>query len=899
MSENLREVLGQIRSLFRRRRMDREMAEELEFHRAMLSERLLREGTPAPQVGRETRRAFGDERRWHERLREVWQIRRLENLSRDVSFSVRLLWKSPGFTAVALLTLALGVGANTTIFSLINGLLLRPLPVPEADRLVVLRMEQGGPDPQYTFPSPFFRGLEKKRELFESVIAFDFSKLQVHTRSGVEVVEGQLVSGNLFAALRTQPLLGRVLTDKDDQTGGNPAGLAAVISEQFWERWFARTPDVIGRKLQVANTIFTVVGVTPKTFRGADPMQQPEIFLPLASETILDAPRSLTEAGHHAWWLTVMARLQPGVSLAQVNAALLPASMPILHDTVPDAAWIARAEKNHFKFSAEPGSRGFTYLRYFFRKPLVAVFAMCGGILLLACLNLASLLMARSAARERELATRMALGASRKRLIQQLLVESLLVAVAGSVLGLAIAPVVSTSLAAMLMGNNSRGAVHIDTSLDIRVFAFATITTMLAAALIGLLPALRATSGNLNEQIKEGQHPTRAADRRSLLPRVMLASEVSLALMLVVGAGLLATSLVRLYRSGAGFDPQGIVNIEFSIDKQTLEGDPLYRLYQQIVEGLSRQPGVKSVSVAWIVPMTHFTWDDDHSVPGGTGHDLYLNAVGPAYFQTMRIPMYSGRDFRWDDNSQTSDKVILNQSAAKLFFGAQNPIGQRILREPKKKPFEVVAVVGDAKYEDMRQPAPPAAYVPFMQSEEGKNSYHAVIRMDGPAAPMAAAARSLAARLAPDIPPPVMETMESVVDESLSTERVMALLAVFFAGCALLVTAIGLYGTLAYNTARRTTEIGIRMALGAQRRAVVSLIFRENAWIAAMGCGAGLLVALLGSRVLSSFLYGTSPHDPWILAGGVAAMGMIACAASLLPALRAARIEPMAAIRCE
>ena len=314
-----------------------------------------------------------------------------------MTFSARLLWKSPGFTAVALLTLALGVGANTTIFSLINGMLLRPLPVPEADRLVVLRMEQGRPSPDYSFPASFFRSLEKKHEIFEEAFAFDLSKLQVHARSGVEDVEGQFVSGNLFAALRTRPLLGRLLTEKDDQPGGNPAGLAAVISEGFWERWFGRAPDVIGRKLQIASTVFIVVGVTPKEFRGADPMQRPEIFLPLASETIINAPRSLTDEGYHAWWLTVMARLQPGVSIEQANAGLLPASMPIVRDTVPDAGWIARAEKNHFTFSAEPGSRGFTYLRSYFRKPLVAVFAMCGGILLLACLNLASLLMARSA----------------------------------------------------------------------------------------------------------------------------------------------------------------------------------------------------------------------------------------------------------------------------------------------------------------------------------------------------------------------------------------------------------------------------------------------------------------------------------------------------------------------
>jgi predicted permease len=619
--------------------------------------------------------------------------------------------------------------------------------------------------------------------------------------------------------------------------------------------------------------------------------------VPLAVEQLFGGPQSMITAGYHGWWLTVMGRLRPGVTMEQANAALLPISMPIVHENVPDPSWIAQREKKHFHFVAEPGSKGFTYIRFTFRKPLMAVFAMCGGLLLLACLNLASLLMARGAARERELATRLAMGATRVRLIQQLLMESLSIALMGTVMGLAVAPFVSRALATMLMSGGWRHTVYLDTSLDARVFAFATLAAVVAALLIGLVPALQATSRNLHDHIKEGQHATQAHERRRILPRAMLAVEVGLALMLTVGAGLLSTSLMRLYQSGAGFDPRGLVNIALRTDKQKMEGDQLMLLYRQFGDALDHQPRVKSVSFAQMIPLTGFGWDWDYSAPGGSLHNTFMNAVGPAYFETMRISLLEGRDFRWTDTTPTGLKVIMNQTAARLFFPGQNPIGRNVIHN--KKPFEVIGVVGDAKYSDLRSPAPATLYLPMTQNDNGRPSYTTVARVDGPAAPVAGAARSIAARLAPDIPAPVMTTMDSVLEASISSERVMALLSVFFAACALLVTAIGLYGTLAYATARRTSEIGIRMALGARRAQVVRLVFRENSAVAVVGSAVGLIAAVLASRALASFLYSTSSRDPWVMAGAVAAVVVIASAASLIPAVRAARIEPMAAIRHE
>ena len=897
MLTSLTEFLSRLKSLFRKRRLDREMVEELEFHQSLMREKLMRNGVPQSTAEREVRRTFGNPNRWQERLRELWQIRSLENLLRDLQYSFRMLKKSPGFTAVAVLTLALGVGANTAVFSLINGLLLRPLPVPHAESLVVLSMADGGVNPNYSFITPFFRSLESQHQIFSDVFAYNGDTFQVKGDSGSESIHGALVSGQFFSGLQTAPQLGRYLTPEDDKPGGSKDGLAVVISDHFWQLWFNRDPNVVGRKLIVATVPFTVVGVMPKQFIGADPTQNPEIYAPLSTDPIVDAPRDHINAGIHAWWLTVVARLQPGVTLDQANAALVTVSDPILHDATSDANFIAEREKVHFHFAAEAGARGYTYARTIFRKPLTIMFWMCGGILLLACLNLASLLMARSASRERELATRLAMGATRSRLVQQLLVESMLIAILGTALGIAVAPTVSRSLAIMVASGER--AVQLDTSLEFRVLAFGALTAMLSTLAIGLIPALQSTGRNVSDQIKEGQHASHLQERRSVTPRLLLSLEVALALVLVVGAGLLATSVMRLYRSGTGFDSKGLVNIAFSMDKQPLEDDALMRLYQQIDEEIGHLPGVKNVSLEFIVPLSHRGWNSRVNAPGDKPKLIWMNAVAPRYFETMRIPLYMGREFTWSDTKSSGLKIILNQAAAKLFFPDRNALWQQVLDSRTHDSYEVVAVVGDAKYKDIRTPAPAAAYVPIQQDEQTKPSLTAVVRVDGPLAPLVSATRTIAARLAPTIPAPVMTTADEVVGNSMAAERMLALLTVFFAGCALLVTAIGLYGTLAYSTARRTSEIGIRMALGAQRAGVVALIFRENAIVAIAGSAAGLAAAILASRALANFLYETSPRDPWILFASVSALAAVGSAASLLPAIRAARIEPITAIRCE
>jgi predicted permease len=459
---------------------------------------------------------------------------------------------------------------------------------------------------------------------------------------------------------------------------------------------------------------------------------------------------------------------------------------------------------------------------------------------------------------------------------------------------------VGRALSALLLGGQSE--TNIDTALDIRVFVFAALISIVSTLLVGLVPALQATSSGLSEQMKQGQHTTQAHERQKLLPRIMMALEVGLALMLVVGAGLLTSSLVKIYRSGAGFDPSGVQNLAISMDHQPLRGAALMQFYQQVGDSLSRLPGVKGVSWAWIVPLAHATWDDLFYVQGGKEEDIHENAIAPSYFSTMRIPFFDGRDFRWDEPKSAGQKIIINRAAADLMFPGRNPLGQIIKEKDKDKviPYEVVGVVGNAKYEDMRSASPPTIYHPISQNDDDFSpSFNAVVRVDGSSPSLAAEARSIVQKIDPQIPAPSVSSMAEMVDESLSSERTLALLSVFFALSALAVAAIGLYGTLAYATARRTIEIGIRMALGAKRMQVVRLVFAQNLIVALAGTGGGLACALFGSKVLASFLYGTSVRDPWVFAASVGLLAMIASLASLMPALRAARIEPMRAIRSE
>lgn len=895
--ETIRTLLSRTCALFRTRSLDAVLDEEMRAHIDLAIEDLVGRGVPEAEARRIALCEFGGVTQ----IRETYRIQRglpwVEQFRRDLRFGVHQLRNSPGFAITAILTLALGIGANTTVFSMINGLLLRPLPVPQSETLAVLGMDRGWKTPAFSFSEPIFRALERRQGAFNNVFAFSQAPFQVKSGSSNEMVFGQYVSGTFFNALQTPPLLGRTLTPQDDRKDGDSSGFAVVISETLWNNRYHRDPAIVSHRMVIDNVAFTIVGVMPRSFFGADPLQRPQIFLPLADEEVLNGERSMIKAAHHAWWLNVMGRLAPGATLQQADAQISAASRAILQESVHNTGWNL---ENQIRIFAESGSTGFTYIRLQFRKPLVAVFAMCGGVLLLACLNLASLLMARGTARQRELATRMALGASRRRLVHQLLVEGLLLGIVGTAGGLAIAPGVSHLLVAVLLGGQQ--GTYLDTSLDWRVFTFAGAIAIVATLLFALIPALKATSRNLIERIKDGQHATSSNERRAILSRVLLGAEVGIALILILGAGLVATSLVRDYTDGEGLDPRGVENIEFRMENAGLRGSALMSFYRAMALRLSNLPGVSNVSYQRISLFKRGEWDEDFPDIRGGNHDTFVNAVGPAYFSTMRIPLLAGREFTWNDTPSSGLKIILNQSAVRQLFPDASALGRSIRHNEGKdvEVYEVVGIVGDAKYSDLRSPAPPTAYFPISQRTGPDDlSYSAVIRTSAAPGPLANTIREMTAQMAPQVPAPEVDSLEAIIDNSLGAERMMTVLAVFFAVCALLVMAIGLYGTLAYATTRRTAEIGIRMALGAKRSAVAAMVFRQNLWVVTGGTVFGVVAALIATRALASFLFLTSARDPWVIAASILALTLTACAASLVPALGAARIEPMSAIRCE
>ncbi len=892
MWRDVREKVLRFLGIFRRNRIEDEMSEELAFHLAMRREKYAKNGEA--DAAEHARRDLGSVQKWKEATRDVQRPRWLEDFIRDLMLGARMLRKTPAFTTVALLTLALAIGANTAIFSLMNALLLRPLPVPQADRLVVLRLQPAVSG--YSFCAPLFRYLESHAQVFSDVFAVAYHSFQFRGAEGTERIDGVLVSGRYFSGLRVSPELGRYLNPGDDQPGGGPQGPVVVISDRLWRARFGGDPAVVGRKLVLDKVAFSVAGVAPPSFNGTQVGARPDLFVPLATEPLVNAPFSSTASGWRAWWLQVSARLRDGVSVVQADSFLKSSSQMILNASIPDSRWEYGPHKRSEVFlAAESGATGYTYLRFRFLKPLTALLVLVGVVLLIACLNLATLLMARSAARNREMAARFALGASRGRLLRQLLTESLLLALAGTLFGSSVSPLLSRGL--LLFLSSPRDPLYFDVAPDLRVLAFTGAIAILATVLTGVAPALRSTGRALEQQIREGSGTIRAADRRNLFPRVLLGMEISLAMVLVAGAGLLGYSLLRLHEAPTGFDPRGLVLLPLEMSKQSRNGDALIQSYKEIAHGLAEAPGATDVSYVMLPPISNMQMTTDVNLPGQPAKEVFTNVAAARYFRAMRTPLIAGREFEWSDTTASGRVVILNQAAARLLFPNGGAIGHEVRADGTT--YRVVGIVGDTKYTSLRNAAEPTMYQPLTQNANFRQSYVAIVRVSGAPAAVIAGAQAIVRRVAPEIPQPAATTMDDRISESLSTERIMAALALFFGGVALLITAIGLYGALAYATARRTGEIGIRMTLGARAGNILAMVCRENIGIALSGCIAGLAISLVALRWISSFLYNTSPRNPIALAGAAVALLTVAAVASYLPASRASRIDPMAAIRHE
>jgi predicted permease len=815
----------------------------------------------------------------------------------DLRFALRQFRKNPGFTTVVILSLALGIGANTTIFSLIDAVLLKLLPVRDPKRLVVFAHRDTGL-PSTGSNYPLYKTLRDGSQSFSDCFAFWPLDFRVRIGAESEPARGQYVTPNYFSTLGVQPVLGRVLSETDDEEP------VVVISHGWWQRKFASRRDVIGQTMVVNGTSLTVIGVTPSEFFGLQVGSPTEISMPLGIQ-----PRVSPEFGDRretrggTWSLCIVGRLKPGVEPERARAEAEVLVRPWVEDVVLReggklGSW-ARIE-------LLPGSTGLDSLRRRFSKPLQVLMGIVGMVLLIACANVANLLTARSVARQKEIAIRQAIGAGRARLIRQFLTESVLLALVGGCVGLWLAWWGGNLLVRFI----STGPVPIQLELapDWRVLGFTACVSVLTGVLFGLAPAVRGTILDLTPTLKEGASSLAGASARWRWGKMLVSVQVALSLTLLVGATLFVMSLRKIQSVDGGFRVENLLLATFDTSGTGSSGPErrkqLEAFYREAVERANSLPGVRVASMSSLGPMSGDDSTRDLFVPGfeaRTRDDqaVHLNSIGTRFFETMGIPLLRGREFAPADDATAPKVAILNDTAARFYFPGVDPLGQVVHMgsDSQGQPMQVVGVVRDSKRQDLRQPAPRMLYLPFLQYHQPYMTLE--IRTAGNPNAVAASARQAFREINRNIPVWEIKTMQTQINEGLVQERLVATLSSFFGLLALLLSAIGLYGTLSYAVARRTSEIGIRMALGARKGNVLWLVLREATVLVLCGAGVGLLAATAMNRLIASMLFGLTPSDPVALLIATSVLLAVALLAAWLPARRASKVDPMVALRYE
>jgi len=834
----------------------------------------------------------------------------MRDLLSDLRFAVRTLAKSPVFASVAVISLALGIGANTAIFSLLDQVLLRLLPVKNPEQLVQLRWQGShyGSNTGFNALSyPLYKDIRDKSQVFSGVLCRYSLPLSFGYKGQTERVEGELVSGNYFEVLGVRAVVGRTITPDDDRIpGGHPV---AVLNYDFWRDRFRSDPGVLGQKLTVNGYPITVVGVSQPGFDGVEIGYSPKIRIPvMMKKEMTPGWEMYSLENRRGRWVNVFARLKPGVSIERAKASLQPLFHSILEMEVQQKEFSSASKYTKDQFlkstlDVQPGGRGRSWLRFQVTKPLWVLMAMVGLVLLIACANVANLLMARATGRQREIAVRLALGAGRLRLIRQLMVESLLLSFVGGALGLAVAVWSDRLLLSTMPAGDA--PLPLSAAPDVRILLFALAVSVLTGVLFGLVPALQSTRVNLAPALKESAGAVVGGAHMGFR-RALVVAQVFLSLLLLIGAGLFIRSLQNLRKLDPGFHTHNV--IAFSIDP-ALSGYSKERtalLYRDSVARLRAVAGIESAAFAVVRILSGDEWDSSIGVEGyeaKPGEDMnpFFNAVSPGYFETIGLPIVAGRDFLPSDLASKHKVGLVNERFAKKYFGDGTAVGRHFGfgGDPgTKTDIEIVGVVKDAKYVNMRDTIPMQDFVPYDQMDMMTSvTFYTRTQLDPE--PMYASIRHTVHEIDSNMPLYDMRTLEAQLDQSLNTERLIAFLAAVFGLLATVLAAIGLYGVMAYNVGRRTREIGIRMALGAHGRTVTWLVMKEVLVLLGIGVAIALPAAWGLTRLVQSQLYGITPNDPLSIAAATAAIAAVAALAGFLPARRATRIDPVRALRYE
>ncbi len=896
------------RNVFRDEALSTELDAEFAYHLAETADRLMAQGLPEAEAQLAARQRLGNYTIQKERTRDMNLATWLDQLRADALYGIRQLKQTPGFTAVAVLSLALGIGANTAIFQLVNAVRLKLLPVKNPEQLVVVDWNKDAARAGWwstrsaNFTYTQWDVLRAQQKPFSDMIAWSVSPFDLTNGGQPRFAQGMFVSGSFFPVLGVSAELGRTLSAADDSATCN---VGAVISHAFWQQEFGGDPHILGQRLTLNGYPVSVIGVTPSSFFGVEVGHRYDVAIPLCADPLMSDDHKGRIPGRAAWWLSIMGRLKSGWTVNRASAFLTAISPTVMRMTLPEDYKPDLAKRySANKLLAKEANNGVSDIRESSETSLNLLLAITGLVLLIACANLANLLLARATVREPEIALRLAMGASRFRVVRQLLAESLILAISGALTGVFVAYLLSRGLIALLESPDD--PTFLSLSWDWRVLAFTGAVAIAACLLFGLVPALRSTLLSPAAAMRASGRTATAGRERFGLRRALVTGQVALSLLLLVGALLFVRSFQKLLTTDAGFKPENVLAVGIDFGKAPHPEGQRLNVYRNLTDRLSAIPGVVSAAQVAFTPVGGAGWDNsigpDGAPAAGSNKQAWFDRASPGYFKTMGIGLLAGREFNDQDTLNSAKVAIVNEEFAHKYFHGVNPVGHTFhLEQGAGKPeplFQIVGFVRNTKYYDLKEQFKPLGFFPVAQDDHPGSGINVVLRIAGAPGPIIKGARAAIAQVGSSFSVQVKPMTEQLGD-SMRGDRAMALLSGAFGSLAALLATLGLYGVMSYMVARRRKEIGIRVALGADRLRVVQLVLKEAILLVTIGLAIGVALSLWAAQVTEKLLFGVQPHDAISLVGAVILLSAIAMLAGYLPARRAAADDPITAIRVE